>query len=232
MRSPILATPRTPRVNLMPRAEIERRRRAALVRTWAWVLVAALAAVAVTAGAAFVVKMAADQRLAVEQARTAELLTELAALTEVSSALTATSELGAFRADAMGTDILWRDTVSGLAGALPAGVSITGFDVVVGAAPLVAAETDDAAAADTANDDVAHGAAASGLTGTLTLASATPLDMASTIRGLRDVAGVRAVDGRDVTSTDNDGATVYTYLLDLDLDQSIYSGRYAAGETE
>ncbi|WP_409048539.1 hypothetical protein AB2L57_08190 [Microbacterium sp. HA-8] len=228
MRAPILATPRTPRVNLMPRAEIERRRRAALVRTWAWVLVAALAAVAVTAGAAFVVKLAADQRLALEQARTAELLTELAALTEVSSALTSVGELGAFRADAMGTDILWRDTVSGLAGALPAGVSITGFDVVVGAAPVVAADTDSDVAADTA----VASAAASGLTGTLTLTSATPLDMAGTIRGLRDVAGVKAVDGRDVTSTDTDGATVYTYLLELDLDQSIYSGRYAAGETE
>jgi hypothetical protein len=228
MRAPILATPRTPRVNLMPRAEIERRRRAALVRTWAWVLVAALAAVAVTAGAAFVVKLAADQRLAVEQTRTAELLTELAALTEVSSALTSVGELGAFRVDAMGTDILWRDTVSGLAGALPAGVSITGFDVVVGAAPVVAADTDSDVAADTA----VASAAANGLTGTLTLTSATPLDMAGTIRSLRDVAGVQAVDGRDVTSTDSDGATAYTYLLELDLDQSIYSGRYAAGETE
>ncbi|MDX2377128.1 hypothetical protein M4I32_09985 [Microbacterium sp. LRZ72] len=205
-----------PRVNLMPRAERERRSRAALTRGWAWAMVGALAVVAVAGGAAFVLKLTADQQLVAEQAETSALLGQMAELSEVSTALADTERLGAFRAEAMATHLGWSDALSTLQTALPGGVAITDFELAAGAAPA-----GDAAAADPA----------AGLSGTLTLTSAAPVDMADTIRAVRDVSGVLSADGRDLASTgDGDAARVYTYILGVELDQSVYTGAYAAEE--
>ena len=51
--APALAVGGPPRVNLMPRAETERRAAAALLRRWLWCLVAALAVVAIAVAGAF-----------------------------------------------------------------------------------------------------------------------------------------------------------------------------------
>ncbi|TDN93230.1 hypothetical protein [Microbacterium sp. BK668] len=207
-----LAFAGVPRVNLMPPAEIERRRRASLARGWVWgVLAAVVAAVLIIMGA-FALKLVADQQLAAEQAQTNALITELSGLSEVSGALAAEQELESFRADALGGDYAWAPVVASLRSALPQDVTLTGWDVVSGGVP----QSDDAAA------EV-------GLTGTLTLESPTPIDLPATVRGIRSLPGVTLVDGRSL-STGQQTVGSYVYELDLTLDQSIYSGQYATQE--
>lgn len=203
----------SPRVNLMPRPEVVRRERDKLVRVWVWVVLASvLVAVLIIAGAvAF--KLFADQRLAAEQARTNELLSEIASLSEVSQALATESELTAFRAEAMATDFEWGPVVEKVTSVLPADTSLTGFDVTVGGAP---------AAGDLAAEQ--------GLVGTVSIDSLTPLDIVAIIRSLRGVEGVLYADGQSVTSSQVAEGR-FTYLLNLQFDQSIYTGQYALSES-
>ena len=87
-----------------------------------------LVAVLVVVGA-FALKFVADQALVAEQAKTNALLTELSSLSEVSGALATEGEFTAFRADAMGADFAWAPVIATVAGALPADVRLTGFDL-------------------------------------------------------------------------------------------------------
>ncbi|MFI8594775.1 hypothetical protein ACIGCK_10165 [Microbacterium sp. NPDC078428] len=208
-----------PRVNLMPRAEIERRRRTALVRAWGWGLVGALAVVLAAGAAAFTANLAAQQALAAEQARTTALLTELQALSEVGSALADTTALEAFRAEAMAGHVAWEGELTAIAAALPAGTTVTGFDLTA----LPGTPAADAAGADAAQ--------AAAVTGTLTLQSASPVDVAEAIRAVRSVPGVLAADGRDVSSGATDGPRLYTSVLGIELDQSVYTGSFAPAGT-
>ncbi|WP_243077297.1 hypothetical protein [Microbacterium sp. SS28] len=201
-----------PRVNLMPPLEIERRKRASLVRGWGWAVFTSLVVAALVVGGAFALKLVADQALAVEQANTTVLLTELSSLSEVSGAIAAEGELTYFRADAMGSDFAWTPLVAAITGALPAEVRLTGFDLTSGGN----AQTEDP------TSDV-------GLIGTMTLDSPNPIDLPATIRQLRDLESVANVDGRALT-TGGEGGSRYTYQLDVTFDQSIYSGQYAPVE--
>lgn len=211
------ATP--PRVNLLPRIEIERRERAALIRRWGWTLVSALAAVLVLSGASYALTVAAEQRLTAAQSRTTDLLAQLATLQKVSRALTAEAELTAFRTEAMATDLRFTDAITAVAGALPAGVSLTGFDLTVGEAPL--APVDDAASPEP------------GLEGSLTLDSATPVDMAPAVRAVRGLPGTISADALEISSQPGEGGSrTYTYRLSLVLDQTYYTDAYAAGDAE
>ncbi|MEU1973691.1 hypothetical protein ABZ477_18690 [Microbacterium sp. NPDC019599] len=210
--APAFAFAGVPRVNLMPPLEIERRKRASLVRGWAWVVVAAMLVVGVIIAGAFALRLAADQALALEQANTNMLLAELSSLSEVSDAIAAEGELTAFRADAMGSDFAWAPLVASVTGALPADVRLTGFDLLSGGVP----QTDDA------TTEV-------GLVGTMTLESPNPIDIAATIRELRSLEMVADVDGRAVTTAEQVSGA-YTYQLDVTFDQSVYSGKYAATE--
>lgn len=226
------ATAGTPRVNLMPRAETERRERAKLAVRWGFGLLAALLAVTLLAGAAYWLKLGADQRLAAEQVRTTELLTELASLSEVSQAIGMSAELETFRASAMASDLVWTDLFASLEGALPGGVSVTGFDLTVGGPPTTPAAPADAATG-TAPDH-ASTTAELGLAGTLELRSPTPIEVAPTVRALREVAGVVQVDPLEVTSELDGASEQRTYItrLRVAFDQTLYTGAYAeeAGE--
>ncbi|QKJ19699.1 hypothetical protein [Microbacterium hominis] len=205
----VLTRPGVPRVNLIPRSEIERRERAAVTSGWVWgVFATVLVAVALIAGA-FALNWIADQRLAAANARTATLLTELASLSEVSGALGTESELTQFRIDALGNDLAWAPVVAQLGAALPAEVEITGFDLVTGGVPQTADPTTEI-----------------GLTGTLTLTSPTAIDIAQTIRGIRALAPVADADGR-LVATSQQTAGQYTYELSVSFDQTIYSGEFA-----
>lgn len=201
-----------PRVNLMPRSEIARRERDSLVRLWVWIaLGATLVAVLIIAGA-FAFKFFADQRLVTEQARTNALLTEIASLSEVSQAIATESELTAFRTDAMATDLAWTPVMAKITGVLPAETTITGVDLAVGGVPQ--------------GDDPA---VEQGVVGTVTFDSPTPLDIVALIRSLRGVEGVLYADGQSVTSSQV-SADRFSYLLNVEFDQSVYSNEFAAEE--
>jgi hypothetical protein len=201
-----------PRVNLMPRSEIARRERDSLVRLWVWIALGAiLVAVLIIAGA-FAFKFFADQRLVTEQARTNALLTEIASLSEVSQAIATESELTEFRTDAMATDLAWAPVMAKITGVLPADTTITGVDLSVGGVPQ--------------GDDPTI---EQGLVGTVTFDSPTPLDIVALIRSLRGVEGVLYADGQSVTSSQV-SADRFSYLLNVEFDQSVYSNEFAAEE--
>ena len=210
--APAFAFAGVPRVNLMPPLEIERRKRASLVRGWAWAVIAAMLVAALVIAGAFALKFTADQALAAEQANTNVLLAELGSLSEVSGALATEAELTAFRGDAMGADFAWAPVVATITGALPADVALTGFDLTTGGTP-----------------QTADAATEVGLIGTMTLESPNPIDLPATIRQLRALEAVASVDGLAL-STGQQSVGTYTYQLELAFDQSIYSGRFAATE--
>lgn len=203
-----------PRINLMPRPEIERRERDALIRRWMWgVLGAVLVSLLIIAGA-FTVKWLADQRLAAEQAESNALLGELAALSEVSQSLAIERELTNFRGEAMGSDFDWAPVVASLANALPSGADLTGFEFLTGGVP----QGEDAAA------EV-------GLVGTVTVGSRNPIDIVATVRALRQIPTIMAADGQSIGSSGlAEGG--YSYVLTVTFNQTIYSNEYAEGSAE
>jgi hypothetical protein len=205
-----------PRVNLMPRAELDRRERAIAVRRWGWGVVGALAVVVVASGAAFAVNWFAKQDLAAAQSRTTTVSGQLAALSDVSTAIATRADLEGFRSQAMGADIDYLKTLTGLGSVLPDGVGITGFDLISGGIPV------------TGSDPKAQ----QGLVGTITLESANPVEIVPVIRSFRKVPGVIAADGHDVTSKDTTGAGgPYTYTVTISFDQTVYTGKYAKDGT-
>lgn len=198
-----------PRANLLPKSEVARRERESLTRKWAWGVLAAILIAGILIAGAFYLKWSADQRLATEQARTNELLVELASLSETSDALATQAELTGFRAEAMATDLAWEPVVTSVENELPDGVSLTGFDLTVGAMP-----------------DSTDPALAPGLSGNIRLDSPTPIDIVQVVRSLRTVETVLYADGQAVTSSTEDGAR-YAYLLTVTFNQLVYSGEYA-----
>lgn len=201
-----------PRVNLIPKSELDRRERAATARGWVWgVLGAIVAALALIAGA-MALNWVADQRLAAEQARTNMLLTELASLAPVSGALATETDLLDFRTQSTASDFEWRPVIAQVQRALPAGVELVGFSLVVGGA----SQGEDPSLE-------------TGLTGTLSLSSPNAIDIAATVRSLRGGAGVAAADGR-LVSTSQQSVNAYTYELSIAFDQSIYTGRFASAD--
>ncbi|MDR7185779.1 outer membrane murein-binding lipoprotein Lpp [Microbacterium trichothecenolyticum] len=201
-----------PRVNLMPRSEIARRERDSLVRLWVWIVLGAIIVAVLIIAGAFAFKFFADQRLVAEQARTNALLTDIASLSEVSQALATESELTDFRTDAMATDLAWSPVIAKISGILPAATTITGVDFTVGGAPR-------------GEDPTAE----QGVVGTVTFDSPTPIDIVPLIRALRGVDGVLYADGQSVTSSQV-SVGQYSYLLNVEFDQSVYSNQYAAEE--
>lgn len=208
--NPAVVTGSVPRVNLMPRAETERRERDALARRWGIGVLAAILVVILSVTAALWLKWTAEQRLAAQQLRTTELLTELAALSDVSQALSLRTELQGFRADAMVADLSWSELFADVSGALPAGVAVSGFDLLVGGAPV-------------GEDPTAEVA----VTGTLELSSATPDGMAAAARALSQVTGVMQINPLDVTSELEGEVRTYTYRLAATFDQTRYNGAFA-----
>lgn len=201
-----------PRVNLIPRSELERRERVATARRWGWAAVGTLAVALMLIAGALAISLLADQRLAAEQARTNTLLAELGGLADVSSALGAENDLLDFRADAAGSDFVWADVMRSLQGALPAGVEVIGFDLLAGGVPQ--------------GDDPT---AEVGLVGSLTLSSPNAIDIADTVRAMRALESVAEADGELVT-TSQQSVGVYTYEIVVAFDQSIYSNRFAVTE--
>jgi hypothetical protein len=198
-----------PRVNLMPRSETDRREREALTGKWMWGVLAAIVVACLIIAGAFGLTWVANQRLAAEQAQTNQLVTELAGLSDISGALATERELTQFRAEAMGADFSWAPVIGAVTGALPGGTSLTGFDVTSGGDPVPGSNPKTSV----------------GLAGTFTVNSATPLDMAATIRAIRAAPGVMAADGLAITAS-NVAVGAYQYQLNVTFNQTIYSGQY------
>lgn len=210
-RQPDLVYAGAPRVNLMPRSETDRREREALTRKWMWGVLGAVVVALLFIGATYAMTVLADQRYAAAQAETNNLTTQLAGLSGINQALASQRELTQFRAEAMGADFAWAPVIDEVTGALPPGVTITGFAVTSGGNPVPGTKPEDAV----------------GLTGTFTFTSHTPLDMGPTIQSIRASKGVMDADGKALTSGGTTAAT-YTYLLTVTFNQTIYSGQYAA----
>ena len=65
--TPVYVLGGAPRVNLMPRAAIERRERSVTLRKWGWALAATLLLVGLLSGGAFALQALSAQRLAAEE---------------------------------------------------------------------------------------------------------------------------------------------------------------------
>lgn len=211
--APAFALPVVAQVNLMPRAEIERRQTSALLRRWAGGIVVAVLVVAVACGGAAWLQFSAAQRLASEQARTQSLLTDLAALSDVRATLDLESELTTFRESAMMTDLEWSGLVRTVEAALPAGVSVSGFQLAPGGTPL--------------GDDPA---AELGAVGSIFLVSALPQDIVPLVRALRPVEGVLVAEAWNITPEPDGGG--FTYEIRVAFDQSVYTGAYSEEDGE
>lgn len=206
--TPALTIGAAPRVNLLPRTEIDRRARGALLRRWGFGLAAALLVVLLVAAGAFWLQASAAMRLAVENARTNALLTEVAALQPVRDKLTLESELTGYSTQAMGTDLTWATVSATAERALPDDVVLAGFNLTPASLPI--------------GDDPAL---EPGVAGTLTLTSPSAVDIVPYVRELRTLPGVMATqtDGWAVES-DSEG---YKYTIRIVIDQSVYTGAFA-----
>ncbi|MBN9185462.1 MAG: hypothetical protein J0I97_08335, partial [Microbacterium sp.] len=131
------------------------------------------------------------------------------------------ADLESFRADAMGSDLEWIKALGSLGVELPEGVAIIGFDLAPGAIPAAGTKPEDEA----------------GLTGSLVLESMSPVEIVPVVRAFRNVPGVIAADGVQVTSDDGSsgggaaagsgGPVPYKYLIDVEFDQTLYTHAYA-----
>lgn len=205
-----------PQVNLLPRSEFERRERERVTGVWGRAVIATMMITAAVIGGAYAWNLYTQQGLADEQARTTTLVGEIAGLADVSRSLQTERDLIAYRADAMGSDLGWTDVLGRVGRALPADVKLVGFDLTSGAVPDAGAA--DAEAAKTAAQS------AVGLTGTITLSSTTPREMAPYARALRDVEGISGADANAVVTSGQDG---YLYTIDITFDQTVYSNNFA-----
>ncbi|WP_394278433.1 hypothetical protein [Microbacterium sp.] len=206
-KAPTLGLGALPRVDLLPPSEVRRRETAARARAWAMAAVGALVVSASAVAGAFAFNMSAGVRLAAEQQRTQTLLASVAELADVSRALSLRSSLQALRADAMAGDLRWIAALDTIAETLPTGIRIVDYALIAGPVPDVALPD------------------AAGLTGTVTVSSAAPIDLSSLTRTLRDVDAVQVTEVDELTSEADSG---FEYRLRVQLDQSVYSGDFVA----
>jgi hypothetical protein len=208
---PAFALGGAPRVNLMPRAAVERRERSALLRRWGWLLAATMLVVGLLGGGAFTVQAMAQHRLDTENARTLDLATAVAGLAPVQQKLALQSELGTFREQAMATDLSWSQFVATFERALPKNTAFAELDLHPGAVP-------------TGEDPTLE----SGVEGDFVVIGSSPDEFPPLIRAARALPGVLRADGW--TQEYRDG--MYLHTLSLVVDQSVYTGAYAKGADE
>jgi hypothetical protein len=210
-RAPIVQIGTLPRVDLLPPSEVQRRDVLTRARLWVWVGLCALLVAALAVGASFALNMTASLRLAAEQARTLQIISGIANLSDVSQAIASRSQLQDMREVAMAGDLAWTPVVALVAAHLPAGVTITEYSLDAGPVPVAGAEP----------------TAAIGVTGTVTFSSTTPIDFVGATRELRKAEGMLSAEVADFSSAEG----VFTYTVQVALDQSVYTGAYAP-ETE
>jgi len=213
----------SPRVNLLPPAERERRERAELVRRWALAAAVALVVIAVVSGAVLLLERSARSGLDQERARTTTLAEQLAAYQDVSLTARDKALYESFRTQAMANDLVWTSLLETLRGAVPPGAAITGFDVVTTGAPAPAAGSAASGAGGVAGTGVAV-PADTAVTATLTVASRRPVDQQVLVSRLQKTPGVLGVDLGGLSS---ESYPTYTATTVVFLDASVYSQKFA-----
>ena len=198
-----------PRVNLLPPKEVTRRSNLVLGRRWARTVLLALGAVAALVIGLHAMTLFSVTRLATEQLRTQALMSEIAELAPVSQAMSARTSVQTQRDQAMAGDLAWRPVLDTLKSGMPESAVITGYELTAG--PAIVAEDPTAEA---------------GLTGTITLTSATPVDLVPATARLRAIESVMGIDVQSLARDDE--AADYDYVLTVVLDQTIYTGAFAA----
>jgi len=197
----------TPRVNLMPIQELEKRARKVLLARWLRVLVAALVVVALEAaiGASWTARL--TERRAAEDQVSAQLQSQLAEYSQIIYLRAHLRSLEDFRAQAGSNDQEWEPLIARIKGVLPQGVKLIGFTLVPGAAPVPGSE---------ASGQV-------GLKGTLTFSAKATSAQADTIMQLRTVGTFLAVDAGELSASGSGGLT---FVTTFSADQTLYTGRF------
>lgn len=220
-----------PRVNLMPRSEIERRRRRIVLGRWAVVLIAALAVVTLVIAAAFAGTLVASTRLAAEQNRSTNLLTEIGSLSEVSEAIALEKALLAYREQALADDIAWVPVLETLLSTVPAGGRIAEIALDTGSTPEQLLDDPLAAHADPAQS--AEMSVGGGVT--VTIISPSPLDVIAVARAIRElpiVIGVEAQRLAEEDAAEEAAEATFLYSITVLLNQTVYTERFVAQEGE
>ena len=207
-----------PRVNLLPPSEVARREREALAGRWVWVGIAAIIVSALLVAGAWVWNQFAQQQLAAEQNRTNTLITQIGSLSEVSGALATDRELRGYLAEAMGSDLVWKDIQRKIESQLPGDVRLVGFELKPGPPSAVVLDEEEAAKA-------------TGLSGTITLDSPNTLEIAAIAAQLRNVPAIVRSDANALVESTADEDR-FTYTIDVQFDQNVYTGRFAAEPEE
>jgi hypothetical protein len=198
-----------PRLNLLPPGEIENRHRRLLWKRWMRASYLAFISIALQVGVA---SNLSARLVAVDTAQaqtSAQLQSQLAAYSQVVDLSAATRRLEDFRAEAGSTDQAWEPLVTRIRAVLPGRVTLTGFTLTPGAAPVAGVES----------------SAQVGLKGTLTLSARTASAQAQTVTRLRTVGSLIAVDAGQLSA---DSAGNFTFIVTFSADQTRYSRRFTA----
>ncbi len=220
-----------PRVNLMPRSEIERRRRRIVLGRWAVVLIAALAVVALIIAAAFAGTLVASTRLAAEQNRSTNLLTEIGSLSEVSEAIALEKALHGYREQALADDTAWVPVFAALAATVPEGGKF--IELVIDAGPTPEQLLDDPALPDATTTDDPALRIGGGMT--VVILGAEQMDLVTMTRRLRALPMVHTVEAQELSTEapagdDEDPET--RYQITVLLNQTVHTERFVAQEGE
>jgi len=197
----------TPRVNLMPIQELEKRARKVLLGRWLKVFFAALVVVALEAAIGATWTVGLTERRAAEDQASAQLQSQLAEYSPIIYLRAHLRSLEDFRAQAGSNDQEWEPLIARIKGVLPQGVKLIGFTLVPGAAPVPGSE---------ASGQV-------GLKGTLTFSAKTTSAQAETIMQLRTVGTFLTVDAGELSANGSDGLT---FVTTFSADQTLYTGRF------
>lgn len=214
VRTPAFKPGSLPRANLLPLSETRRRDVRRIGRSWVTIGLGSLVVALLLIGGAFALNVQAALRLAAANADTDRVIAEIAELAPVSQAVAQRTELSGLVTQAMAGDIAWRKAVGTIADALPSGVTVTGYALAAGQVP-----------GDTAPDETV------GAAGSVTVVSDEPISLVEATRALRGVDAILEVSVQ--TLAEEEG--LYTYTVEVQLDQTIYSGDFApeqATETE
>jgi len=198
-----------PRVNLIPRAELERRRSRRAARAWLVALIiAALLAIGMVGGA-WAAKELAGRKLAQEQQRTGALAEQLEGYRDVSGALRAQESLTRMRATAMGADLSWTALIDSIRRQLPDGVTLGWYTIASGPAVGDEAET-------------------AGPSGTITVMTQNLALLTTAAEAIRDGDAVSMIALQHTEATE--GVVVATF--EIAFTSVVNSGAYAREATE
>ncbi|MFJ6677817.1 hypothetical protein ACIQLK_01655 [Microbacterium sp. NPDC091382] len=209
-RTPAFKPGSLPRANLLPLSETRRREVRRLGRSWVTIGLGSLVVALLLIGGAFAMNVQAALRLVSANADTERVIAEIAELAPVSQAVAQRTELSGLITQAMSGDIAWRKAVATVTQALPAGVTVTDYALAAGQVP-----------GSTAPDETV------GAAGTVTVVSDEPISLVEATRALRGVDAILEVSVQ--TLAEEEG--VYTYTVEVQLDQTIYSGAFAPEQT-